>query len=202
MGDKSIGWMQVYGGKRLDLKDLGEPGAYDLEGIAHALSMTCRYGGHVKEFYSVAQHSYIISFFGGNPRANLAGLMHDASEAYLTDIPRPLKPFIHGYYDVEEKIMRAIAAQFDFPYPLPREIKDADLRICINEREDFQDIITSTEEYLGMDPAPDPLPINKLSSWEPAKAKEMFLRRYDELALQCAAQKEETCLSESSRLQA
>jgi len=62
-----------------------------IEDIAHALSMQCRFGGHLPYFYSVAQHSINCSFLVDTPCLKLEVLMHDASEAYLLGIPSPIK---------------------------------------------------------------------------------------------------------------
>jgi len=77
--------------------------------MAHALSQTCRYTGHYREFYSVAQHSVHVAqeliAAGNSPEYCLWGLMHDASEAYLADLAAPVKRFIDGYRKLEENLM-------------------------------------------------------------------------------------------------
>jgi len=76
-----------------------------IEDIAHALANTCRYNGHTNEFYSVAQHSYavasILKHKGFGPKIQLAGLLHDAAEAYFGDMISPLKAFFPEYVQVE-----------------------------------------------------------------------------------------------------
>lgn len=88
-----------------------------IEDIAHALSNQCRFGGHLPVFYSVAQHSIIMSD-KMHESHKLAALLHDASEAYLLDIPRPIKKGLSNYKEIEDKLMTAIAAKFGFEYPL------------------------------------------------------------------------------------
>lgn len=96
-----------------------------IEDIAHALSNQCRFGGHVPEFYSVAQHSVLCTQL--LPRSlELAGLLHDASEAYLMDIPSPLKKGLINYKEIEDKMMSVIAEKFGFEYPLPEKVKEVD----------------------------------------------------------------------------
>lgn len=76
-----------------------------IEDIAQALSMSCRYSGHVKSFYSVAEHSCIVSDkileLTCDRQLAFDALLHDASEAYLNDIPRPIKPHLKNYSDIE-----------------------------------------------------------------------------------------------------
>lgn len=91
-----------------------KPEMFDIEDIAHALSNICRFSGHCRSFYSVAEHSIYVSRNSDN---RLAGLLHDASEAYLIDVPRPVKPYINNYKDIESKIMAAVAEKFGFVWP-------------------------------------------------------------------------------------
>ncbi len=84
-----------------------------IEDIAHGLSMICRFAGHTKYFYSVAEHSIITSYRVEN-KHKLAALLHDASEAYLLDIPSPLKKKLRRYKNAEYKLMRIIAEKFKF----------------------------------------------------------------------------------------
>lgn len=95
-----------------------------IEDIAHALSMQCRFGAHLKHFYSVAEHSKLVSDI--TTGCKLQALMHDASEAYLMDIPRPIKLRLSNYKEIEEGLMKVIAAKFRFEYPLSDETKTAD----------------------------------------------------------------------------
>ena len=105
---------------------------FRLEDIGHALSNICRFTGHVKEFYSVAQHSVIVSEIlehqGHSPEVQLRGLLHDASEAYLTDIARPLKVqgFMSGYRKIEAELEELIARAFGISNLPDERIKVAD----------------------------------------------------------------------------
>ncbi len=100
------------------------PEQIHLKDIAHALSMQCRFTGHTKEFYSVAEHSIAVSKLC--PDMALAALMHDASEAYLTDVASPVKTYLANYKEMENKIMEAISKKFNFAWPLPNKIHIAD----------------------------------------------------------------------------
>lgn len=96
-----------------------------IEDIAHALSMQCRFGGHLPYFYSVAQHSaYCCSL--AESEHKFAALMHDASEAYLLDIPRPIKNKLENYKKIEDGLMKVIAEKFGFEYPFHKNVKEVD----------------------------------------------------------------------------
>ncbi|HNQ22161.1 MAG TPA: phosphohydrolase [Phycisphaerae bacterium] len=117
-------WIQTYTGRRVDPFNL-QPQDVVIEDIAHALSLIARFGGHCARFYSVAQHSLIVSVCAPN-EYQLWGLLHDAAEAYLGDIPRPIKRRLPGFLDVEDKVLRAIATRFGLYWPMPDIIKQLD----------------------------------------------------------------------------
>lgn len=96
-----------------------------IEDIAHALSNQCRFGGHIPQFYSVAQHSILACKTAPNAHKR-AALLHDASEAYLLDIPRPIKNRLANYKEIEDKLMRLLAEIFGFEYPLHKTVKEVD----------------------------------------------------------------------------
>ncbi len=97
-----------------------------IEDIAHALSRQCRFAGHLPDFYSVASHSINCASMLNGPEAKLAALLHDASEAYLVDIPRPIKPHLTNYKMLEDRLMELIAEKFGFHYPLAPAIHEID----------------------------------------------------------------------------
>lgn len=96
-----------------------------VEDIAHALSLVCRGGGHIRYFFSVAQHSMNCAneaaARGWSQRIVLASLLHDASEAYIADIIRPVKPYLTNYLDIEAQIMDAIYDYFGLADLTPKE---------------------------------------------------------------------------------
>lgn len=101
--------IQTYTGKWVDpLRPT--PDAIDIEDIAHALAMKCRFSGQCREFYSVAQHSVYVAdmvmkaVFSPPTDVILAALLHDATEAYLPDVARPLKP--SAYFEVDDRLLR------------------------------------------------------------------------------------------------
>lgn len=168
------GWIQLHSGRKFVP---AAPRAEDIliEDIAHSLSMQCRFSGHVKEFYSVAQHSVLVSYLCGEHA--LWGLMHDASEAYLVDLPRPIKRMagFEEYRNVEAKVMEVICRKFNLDPVEPAIVKQAD------------NIMLSTEARDLMSPLHpewkqpiEPLPLF-IKSWGPGEAKEIFLKRFYEL---------------------
>jgi hypothetical protein len=122
-------WMQTYTGRRYYPLD---PRAAEIEAadIAHALSLLCRYGGHVDRFYSVAEHCVLMSEAVA-PENALAALLHDATEAYVCDVPRPLKRQLRNYADLEAAVWLAICDRYQLFPVLPDEVKAADNRILI-----------------------------------------------------------------------
>lgn len=163
-------WMQTATGRQFWPLD-PDPDDICIEDIAHALSNMCRYGGHTLSFYSVAQHSVIVSRHC--PQSlRLTGLLHDASEAYIADIIRPVKPFLQNYKSIEIDVERAIAKRFSLPYPWPEEVKKVDNRILFDER----------DQLMADPPRPwnlhgGPLGV-RIDPWQPERAKSEFLGVY------------------------
>lgn len=100
------------------------PDTLQIEDIAFSLSNQCRWSGHIK-FFSVGQHSILTSLLVGE-KYKLSALMHDASEAYLVDVPSPIKADLTNYKIIEDRLMRVLAEKFKFIYPLPSCVKMAD----------------------------------------------------------------------------
>ena len=138
-------WIQTYTGRAFYPLN---PGRSDISiaDIAHALSMQCRFTGHTRRFYSVAEHSLRVSGLidrlnGGmedsHPSA-LWGLLHDASEAYLVDVPRPIKhmPELAQYRKLEHETMMSVALTFGLSCVEPPEVKEADnIMLAIEARD-------------------------------------------------------------------
>lgn len=106
-----------------------QPDDICIEDIAHALSHLCRFGGHTPKFFSVAEHC-ICCMHKVEAKHKFAALMHDASEAYLIDLPSPIKRVMPDYLDIEDMLMKVIAEKFGFEYPLAVDVLRAD-RLCL-----------------------------------------------------------------------
>lgn len=122
-------WIQTYTGRRVCPLHM-EPDDVCIEDIAHALSLINRFTGHTQKPYSVSQHSVMVGALC-SPDFRLDGLLHDATEAYITDISRPLKlgimqecgPFLR---EIEDKIQKVICEKFELTFPEPAEVKTFD----------------------------------------------------------------------------
>jgi len=175
-------WIQVYSGGKFYPED-PQPEDIHIEDIAHALSLQCRFGGHCESFYSVAQHCCTVSNLLP-PRFKLWGLLHDAPEAYLMDIPRPIKPLLPEYQCLEKLCEAAVARCFKLDYPIPRIVKYVDSVLLLLEHKKF---VKDRYEWgvdsieINLDWLSDPkLEQYKLDdAWTPEEAEERFLHRYN-----------------------
>lgn len=168
-------WIQTYTGRRFSpTNPITE--AIVIEDIAHPLSMQCRFSGHVKQFYSVAQHSVLVSYICDKADA-LWGLLHDGSEAYLVDIPRPIKRSgkFDNYLEFEDIMQGAICNRFNLPKDMPASVKVADDLLLATEARDLMSPLHP--EWTNM---VEPLPF-KIVPLPPAEAKALFLARFAEL---------------------
>lgn len=173
MTDRIGDWCQVYSGAAFYPLD-PRPDEIDIVDIAHALSMQCRYAGHVKYFYSVAEHSVLVAR-ACSPGNRLWGLLHDASEAYLSDIVRPLKSALPEYKVIEDRVMQCVAQRFGLSWPMPQEVKELDYRVVGNER------ILLSPSRMAWSYLPVPIESVTINCWSPQVAKIQFLTLYYEL---------------------
>lgn len=168
-------WMQTFTGRAFYPMD-PHPDDVDPRDIAHALSMICRYGGHVQAYYSVAEHCVLMSHAVA-PENALWALLHDATEAYVGDMVRPLKHAMPAYRQAEDRLMGVICGRFDIERTCPAEVKAADNRILRDERDalmaDPPLPWTSVEDVpaLGV----------RIHGWSPAEAECRYLARLAEL---------------------
>lgn len=168
-------FMQVFSGHKYWPMD-PRPHEVHIEDIAHSLAMQARYAGHCIKFYSVAEHSVLIARHLAAkhaPEVALAGLLHDAPEAYCVDIPRPLKPYLTNYRAIEQDNWLAIAARFGLPKELPREVHDADNSIIADELVNLREMPwhAKHDRPLGV----------RLRYWSPEEAELEFLATFDAL---------------------
>lgn len=176
-------WMQTADAGKFWPRD-PRPEDIDIEVIAQALSNQCRFGGHSARFYSVAEHSVLLSRAVSAPN-QLWALLHDAAEAYLGDVMRPIKPLLPEYRQLEFHVLAAIARRFNLPVGfdglVPAEVVEADERILGDERR-------------ALMPSAHPWSTDRLTplgvmiaGWEPSRAKFEFLARFDALSRGAAA---------------
>lgn len=155
--------IMLHSGVLFDVFD-PNPDDINVEDIAHALSNLCRFGGHSPQFYSVAQHCVLCSHIDGSPREQLEFLMHDSSEAYLADLPRPIKRQLSEYSRVEDNLLEIIFKKFDLSFPLSEKVKQIDNCALAFEYKSFFEMRDYSFDY-----------------WKPEEAKEKFLARFEEL---------------------
>lgn len=171
--DRHGDWIQLVSGKPFWPLD-PRPGEITIEDIAWSLSMQCRYAGHTTQFYSVAEHSVMVASIVPEQHA-LWGLLHDAAEAYLVDLPRPVKQLMPTYREAEDRLAGVIAHRFGLSWPMPSEVEEADRAMLGAER--LQMMATSELEW----PYPGGEADVRLSGWSPAEAHHHFLRRFSRL---------------------
>jgi hypothetical protein len=161
--------------------DLLNPSPEDvtIEDIATATANICRYTGHVSSFYSVAEHSVRCSYEVPT-ELRMWALLHDATEAYIGDISRPLKQALEQVAPgvvsgIEARIMEAIAERFKLVgRTVPRLVKQADNLLLATER---RDLMPETEPWPGL---PEPL-YEPIEPWPADLARSAFLARFYQL---------------------
>ena len=169
-------WIQTYTGKQFfPLQPRAED--IDVRDIAHALSMQCRFNGHCRAFYSVAEHSVRVSQVLANESrtVQLSGLMHDAAEAYLSDLPRPVKQQMTEFVALKDALLAMICGHFDLPWPLPGAVVHADEMMLATEARDLM-----AEPPAQWNLEADPLP-GIVQPVAPHEAEQAFLARFEEL---------------------
>lgn len=173
MSERVGDWFQTFTGVMFWPLD-PKPEEIVIEDIAHSLSMQCRFNGHVREFFSVAQHSVMVSYIVPLEHA-LWGLLHDAAEAYIGDMVKPLKLHQPDFRRVEALIMVAVCDRFGLDHLEPPEIKEADNVMLMTERRDLLSLPPET-----WTPRAEPLDV-KIECWESGYAKDRFIGRFNQL---------------------
>jgi hypothetical protein len=176
-------WIQTRTGREYRLDGTFSAADVSLEDIAHALSMTCRYNGHCKLFYSVAEHSVhvmrrvrqLVAGAHAETADNMirAALMHDAAEAYVGDIPTPIKTFLGPVFKaLENDTMEAIEERFNLIPTHQHLIKQADLECLAAEAMQLFDP-PPLPEWAGR--LPEPWEGCRVQGWPPPMARQRFL---------------------------
>jgi hypothetical protein len=154
----------TFSGLRLSLCD-PKANQIRLRDISHGLSFACRYACQVADFYSVAEHSVLVCQllelrYPENKSLHRWGLMHDASEAYLGDMPKPLKNLDKFYQGIEAVFMDVLARKYHLkPVRQPQEVHTADMDVFLRERKvlwgpgvyEWRLTNTPPEDTLGLD---------------------------------------------------
>jgi hypothetical protein len=164
----------LHSGAWFDFCAPGESG-FTIEDIAHGLANICRYSGQCSSFYSVAEHSLLVSEVAKG--FEFEALLHDAAEAFLGDITRPLKQMLPDFRRIEHDVQKAILRRFGVPVPLPAEVKQADLWVLAAEQR--QIMPKGTDGWVrGQKVVPAEVVVRHLS---PEEAKRIFLARFETL---------------------
>jgi uncharacterized protein len=175
-------WTQTYTGHQFDIFN-PDPEAIHIADIAHSLALTNRFGGHTVRPYSVAQHSVLVSKMVPEQYA-LHGLLHDAAEAYIGDLPAPWKLLVQmagqGIDEIEAKIDEAIRLRFGLLGEAPVEVWQQDRLACAAER---LALMPSGHDWGELDEIAeanrDILPKIERMTWQ--WAEQEFLQRFKEL---------------------
>jgi 5'-deoxynucleotidase YfbR-like HD superfamily hydrolase len=190
-----MSWMQTFRGNRFNPDDPAHT-KFEIEDIAHALSNLCRYGGHCKRFYSVAEHSVLVAdIVAATPGATLEdeiwALMHDATEAYLTDLPTPIKARLPKYKAIEAEV----AAQIQISLGLPGLARwRGDLPPIVHHA-DRVALVTEAAQLLNGDLTDwrqlhETRPFDaKIRCFSPEDARRVFIARWVELQERLAAKR-------------
>lgn len=174
--DRKGDWAQIYSGKKFWPLD-PKPEEVDLKDIAHSLALQCRFNGHTNSFFSIAQHSVLVSKIV-SPEQALAGLFHDAAEAYTGDIVSPLKRFLPPEFkEIEMAIEKVIFEHFGIKNVNHIEIKRADKIALFTER---RDVMSKSPAIWNDEGLFEPYP-EKIIPLGPEEAEKEFLERYEEL---------------------
>lgn len=158
-----------------------ETSFFSIEDVANHLSKLCRFTGAVRCFYSVAEHSVRASYLVPIEHA-LAALLHDAAEAFIGDVSRPLKALLPDYKTIEKRVEAAVFARFGLPAELPGIVKIADLSMLAAEQRDLMP--EHADDWACIEGVA--VPQEKIEPWDWQTARDAFLRRYRELAPDCA----------------
>ncbi len=170
-GRETETFIQSYSGRSITFLNPQED-QIDFGDIAHTLSLLCRFGGHCRTFYSVAEHSVRCAEVAPDD-FKLEALLHDASEAYLVDMPRPIKQELQGYRDIEGTLDTVIRRKFGLPDKMSKEIRFIDDAMLATEKRDLMTISERPWNWL-----PDPYDF-KIEPWTHEESFNRFVEAYE-----------------------
>jgi hypothetical protein len=168
-----MSWIQTFTGRQFfplaaRVEDV------DVRDIAHSLSLQSRFNGHCLRFYSVADHSVRVSRIVP-PGDALWGLLHDAAEAYIGDLPRPVKQEAPDFRAIEDRLLVVVAEAFHLPWPMPDTVHLADDRLLATEARDLM-LPPPASWHLGAELLAEPI-----TPLDPVESEAAFLARFHEL---------------------
>ena len=150
----------------------------DIEDIAHGLAYQCRFNGQTKAFYSVAQHSLIVASLVPE-ELRFAALLHDAAEAYLGDMVKPLKVLLPAFSEIEDNVSRIIGERFGIDLSHNPIVKQADLIALATEKRDLMPYSVEEWVYLiGVEPMEE-----TIMPMAPDRAKQEFIREFERISI-------------------
>jgi len=164
----------TYTGKRFYPCD-PDPEEVDIEDVAHALSMINRFTGHTKFPYSVAQHS-VYAYQRAKLYSRREALLHDAPEAYLNDISRPLKKSLPDYRRIEAGVGFVCSVAFSCSFPMSDEVRLIDNKLLVTEA---PQLIPASEPWYQEPHWPTPYEL-EIEEWPWRQAKQSFLDAWEE----------------------
>jgi len=164
-------WIQTCTGKTIDFEN-PRTDQINIIDIAHGLSNVCRFTGQCMEFYSVAQHSLFVMNQVPD-EFKLQALLHDATEAYMSDIPSPLKRLCPNYKHYELVLWAAIAKKFKLSCEMHESIKEADRRMLATERK----FVFNDNMLWGSVDAVEPYELN-IEPWDQKYSEMLFLEAF------------------------
>lgn len=177
-------WIQTYTGNQFSYHP-ESVNRVDIIDIARALSHICRFTGHCRRFYSVAQHSVLVS---QNTKNAFLGLMHDAAEAYVGDVNRPLKEMMgrvggDGYFTADDVAWKSVCRTWpilnEATIEERKDCKNTDLRMLVTESHDL--LMNGPHHQWQINQETHPRYDFKITPWEPDYAMEKFFQRFEEL---------------------
>lgn len=173
-------WIQTASGRKFDYLSM-DPEQWCIQDIARGLANKCRFSGQLSwsgVWYSVAEHCVHVSYMVPYGH-ELDGLMHDAVESVMGDVPTPLKKMIPEFGRIEDQLYRAMASKFHVSLSVPRQVKAVDNEILLAERDH---LFGPPIEPWDLDSTVAPrLPEHGFPCWSPRAAENAFLTRFEQL---------------------